>query len=193
MSPYRALLHVPPLVQRALNLAEQMEYAHSCSHEVGRLLQLFASQFQSGVIGELCAGCGVSAAWIASALSPATSFITVEPDPARAAATRALLYDFPNVRIYQGDWHAVLRVGNYGLLFAGGPVELGGDSENLLQALRRGGLLVIDRLTPGGQMPLGRPKGRDALRSFWLNDARLLASEIQVSPSEAALLATRSE
>lgn len=184
-------MNVPPLVRRALNLAEQMEYFNSCSHEVGRLLQLLANQFQSGVIGELCAGCGVASAWVVSSLSPATSFFTVEPDPARAAATRALLDGYPNARVLHGDWRAILRIGHYGLLFAGSPVGIEAENESLLQALRLGGMLVIDRLTPLDRVPIGKRKGRDALRSFWLNDTRLLATEIQVSPTEAVILATR--
>jgi len=34
-------LKIPDLVNRALNLAEQMEYSGECSHEVGSLLQVF--------------------------------------------------------------------------------------------------------------------------------------------------------
>jgi protein-L-isoaspartate O-methyltransferase len=159
---YRSNTYIPSLVQRAENLAEQMNYSDSTSREVGRLLQLLASQFLSGVLGEIGTGCGVASAWMVSALAP-------------------------------GEWRELLRLGKFSLLYAGLESPRLSEPERLLQTLRMGGMMVLDRLNPLEQVPLDLRKKPDKLRDFYLNDSRLLATEVQVSSSEAVILATRVE
>jgi predicted O-methyltransferase YrrM len=190
---YRSTTYIPSLVQRAENLAEQMNYSNSTSREVGRLLQLLTSQFLSGVLGEIGTGCGVASAWMVSALAPGASFFTVEADAARAAAARALFEAYPNVHVVQGDWRELVRFGQFSLLFAGFESPRLIEPERLLQTLRPGGMIVLDRINPGEQLPLDLRKKPDQLRKFFLNDARLLATEVLVSPGEAVILATRVE
>lgn len=173
-----------------MNLAEQMNYQSTCSLETGRLLQLLTSQLQSGVIGEIGTGCGVAAAWIVSALSPGTSFFTVEKDPVGAAAARALFDSLLNVRVIQGNWRDFLLTWRFGLLYAGLTSAREEDPEIFLQSLRNGGMIVLDALTPTNRLPLELRDRPDPLRDFWLNDPRLLASEILVSSGEAVILAT---
>lgn len=184
---------IPPLVKRALNLAEEMNAHCACSLESGRLLQLLTSHFQSGVIGEIGTGCGVAAAWIVSALSPATSFFTVEENPVGAAAARALFDPMLNVRVIQGHWREFLCTWRFGMLYAGSSSAREQDPELLLQSLRVGGMMIMDGLTPVGLLPLELQGKPDPVRDFWLNDERLLATEIMVSPNESVILATLAE
>ena len=191
MVNHRATTQIPPLVRRAQNLAEQMEYSGSCSNETGRLLQLLTSSFLSGVIGEIATGCGVGSAWIASGLAPSTSFFTVEIDDARAAATRALFEPLFNVRVVHEDWREFLQNWRFGMLYAGASSYRADYPELLLQSLREGGLIVLDGLPPPGRVSIRSRQEAARVRDFWLNDPRLLASEIEVSPTEAVILATR--
>lgn len=191
MANYRAVTHVPPLVKRALNLAEQMEYAGSCSNEAGRLLQILTGSYLSGVIGEIAAGCGVGSAWIVSALVPSTSFFSVEADIARAAATRALFEPLLNVRVILGDWREFLQNWHFGLLFAGANSTRAEYPEILLQSLREGSMIVLDGMPPQGRVSLRSRQEAARIRDFWLNDPRLVATEIQVSPVESVILATK--
>ena len=191
MATYRAVTHVPPLVKRAINLAEQMEYTGSCSNETGRLLQLLTGTYLSGVIGEIAAGCGVGSAWIVSALAPSTSFFGVEADIARAAAARALFEPLLNVRVIHGDWREFLQNWHFGMLFAGANSTRADYPEILLQSLREGSMIVLDGLPPQGRVSLRSRQEAARIRDFWLNDPRLIAAEIQVSPVESVLLATR--
>jgi len=188
---YRSIASVPPLVKRALNLAEQLEYPLSCSYETGRLIQLLAGSFQSGVIGEIASGCGVGSAWIISALSPSTSFFTVEADAARAAAVRTLFDPFLNVRVIHGDWRDLLQNWHFGMLYAGANSSRAAYPEILLRALREGSLIVLDGLPPQGKVTLRSRQEATQVRDFWLNDRRVIATEVQVSPTEAVILATR--
>ena len=186
---YRTASSVPNLVKRAANLAEQMKFKRFCSVEAGRLLQLLTSQMQSGVVGEIGTGCGVAAAWIVSALSSGTTFFAVESDPFGAAAARALFEPLLNVRIIQGDWREFLTHWRFGLVYAGIGSGRDEEPELLLQSLRSGGLMVLDGLTPAHMLPLERRVDPDPLRDFWLNDTRLISTEIMVSTSESVILA----
>jgi predicted O-methyltransferase YrrM len=60
----------PPLVRRALELERELGFDRSSIPEVGRLLHLLAAQRGRMRVGEIGTGCGVGAAWIASALPP---------------------------------------------------------------------------------------------------------------------------
>ncbi len=171
MFDYRSFTYIPSLVQRAENLAEQMNYPDSTSRDAGRLLQLLSSQFLSGVLGEIGTGCGVASAWMVSALTPGASFFTVEANIARAAAARALFEAYPNVHVVQGDWRELLRLGQFSLLYAGLESPRLSEPERLLQTLRPGGMLVLDRLNPVEQLPLDLRKKPDKLRKFFLNDS----------------------
>jgi predicted O-methyltransferase YrrM len=199
MSTYRMRTSVPPLVQRALDLARRRAFEHSCIPEVGRLLGILASHVQHGIVGEIGTGAGVGAAWMLSHLAPTTRFVTVEADTERATAVQDLFRDQPNAQVIHGDWHEILASGPFDLLFLdAGPAKAPSSSpqgeaavEMVLSALRTGGMVVMDDLTPEEYWPQewhGRP---DSVRSFWLNDARLNAMEVLTTPRTMVILATR--
>jgi predicted O-methyltransferase YrrM len=91
----------------------------------------------------------------------------------------------------QGDWHDILAHGPFALLFADGGKAKQDEPEAILQAVRPGGLIVLDDLTPQNQWPpewRGQP---DPVREFWLKDPRVAATEVLVTPSMAVILAAR--
>ena len=182
---------IPSLVQRAINLAEQLGYTGSPSVETGRLLQLLASQYQSGVIGELATGCGVATAWIVSALSPATSFFTVDSDEARSAAVRAMFDRSLNVRVMHGDWRDLMESWRFNMLFAGYNSQRSTVPKVLLDSLREGGLILFDGLPPQERMTLSEQNDAKQVRDYWHNQPKVYALEVGVSASETVLLATR--
>jgi predicted O-methyltransferase YrrM len=98
----------PPLVRRALELAERLQFERSSIPEVGRLLHVLAGQRGRNRAAEIGAGCGYGAAWIVSALDPAVPFFTVELDPRRAEAVTELFVADANVHVLQGDWHELM-------------------------------------------------------------------------------------
>jgi predicted O-methyltransferase YrrM len=173
---------LPPLVVRALALAEQAGFAKSCSPETGRLLQVLAGQRGRTRVAEIGTGCGVGSAWILSALDPEVAFVTVELDEQRAAEATELFAGDDNATVLQGDWQEVLAgEAPFDLLFAdGGRSKY---DEELLGLLAPGGTLVLDDLTPGYADP-------DPLRELWLRHRRLLATELQISPREAVIVGT---
>ena len=62
------------------------------------------------------------------------------------------------------------------------------EPELFLKALRPGGLIILDGVTPLQKQPDNLHS--DNIRDFWLNDERLISSEIMVSENENIILAT---
>ncbi|HEY8104276.1 MAG TPA: class I SAM-dependent methyltransferase [Gaiellaceae bacterium] len=172
----------PPLVERALALAERTGFQRSCSAETGRLLQVLAGQRGHERVAEIGTGCGVGSAWIVSALDPDVAFLTVELDEQRAADAAELLAEDESATVLLGDWREVLLAeAPFDFLFAdGGKAKY---EEELVGLLAPGGMLVLDDLTPGYADP-------DPLRELWLQHRRLVAVELQVSPREAVIVGT---
>ena len=174
----------PPLVERALALAQELDFQRSCSPEAGRLLQVLAGQRGRTRVAEIGSGCGVGSAWILSALDPSVPFITVEPDDERAAGVARLLANDANARVLHADWRNALPAeGPFDLLFADGGGQATKTDESLLGLLAAGGTLVLDDLTPGRAGP-------DPVRELWLDHPRLVAAELQISGREAVIVGT---
>jgi len=188
---YRSRTEIPSLVQWATDLTVRHEFDLSCIAEVGRLLSVLASHIQGGVVGEIGTGTGVGAAWMLSHLAPSTRFVTVEADAARATAARDLFKKYPNAEVIHGDWRAILSRSPFDLLFVDVGEAKRDEPQAVVEALRLGGMAVMDDFTPEEYWPedwRGKP---DPVRTFWLNDVRLNAVEVRTTPTTMAILATR--
>ena len=176
----------PPLVARAAELAATLEFESSCSPETGRLLHVLAGMRGRERVGETGTGVGYGAAWIVSALDPSVPFFSAELDEARAAAAAELFHDDEHVRVLAGDWHDVLAPhAPFDLLFHDGSKrEPERDGEETLRLLAPRGLIVMDDLTATRSSP-------DGVRDFWLEHPDVAATELQVSPEEAVIVAVR--
>ena len=176
---------LPPLVRRALALAERSGFERSCLPEVGRLLHVLAASRGRQRVAEI--GTGVGAAWIASALRPEVPFFTAELDADRAALAAELFRDDPHVRVLAGDWRETLPPeAPFDLVFFDAAKQLRPreDGDLVIELLVPGGLAVLDDLTPGRAGP-------DRVREVWLQDERLAATELLVAPASAVILAVR--
>jgi len=100
---------LPPLVERAVDLARQEGFACSCRPEHRRLL--FALAAGAEVIGETGTGCGVGLAWLASGARPGTRLVSVELDAERAERAAALFSGCPQVTVLPGDWQEIYPQG----------------------------------------------------------------------------------
>jgi predicted O-methyltransferase YrrM len=173
---------IPTLVEKALALAERTGFTRSCSEETGRLLQVLAGARGLERVAEIGTGTAVGSAWILSALDPDVAFVTVELDEDRAREAAELLAEDAGARVLHGDWRELLPAeAPFDLLFAdGGRAKAHEDVAGLLAP---GGILVLDDLTPGYADP-------DPVRELWLGHPRLVATELQVSSTEAVIVGT---
>jgi predicted O-methyltransferase YrrM len=140
-------------------------------------------------VGRRCAEAGTAFGEGAAAIAEtARSLVTVEIDEERAELARERLNGLANVELVVGDWRAVLpERAPFELLFLdGGGFKHAPEVDGPLgvELLDRGGLLVIDDLTPG-------LAGHDPARSFLLEHEDLVATEILTTAETAAIVAAR--
>ena len=176
-----------------------MRFARSSIPEVGRLLASLAAARPRGRLAEIGTGTGVGAAWIVSAMGPDASFVTVEADDDRAVACARLFADLPNVRVLHGDWHQLMPPeAPFDLLFFDGggykrspAPQMRAESDQALELVAPGGVVVMDNLTPEHLWPADSPDWPDALREHWLGSDRLVATEVLTTRDSSAILAVK--
>lgn len=183
--------NIPIMVRAAHIAAERLGFENSCTDEVGQLLQVLASQFQGETIGEAGAGCGVGSAWIASGLSSDSRLITIDNNPEAVAATRTQFLDHSSIDVLEGDWRELLNLGPFAMLFVDVNEAKNRYVNEIVDAMRIGGLIVLDDLTPYEHWPEEWKGKTDPLREQWLENPRLLAVEIMVTATSSVILATR--
>ena len=159
-----------------------MTRGRSSIPEVRRLLSVLAVGRKVGEAGTAF-GEGTRAM-----ASTAASVVTVEMDERRAELAAAALRDVPKVQLLVGDWRQVLpERAPFGLLFldAGGfkeaPFEVGPLAVGLLE---RGGLLVVDDMTPG-------LSDHDPAREFLFGYSELTSVEVNTTPETSAIISAR--
>ena len=113
----------------------------------------------------------------------------------RAEAARKLFTDLPQVRVLHDDWSALLHTArsiscsSMGQQRSEATVDVDGPAPEtdvlapLLAAVRIGGLIVLDDLTPESAWPPEWHGHPDPTRSLWLNDSRLAATELIIDPA----------
>jgi predicted O-methyltransferase YrrM len=190
---YAGIADLPPLVRAAIDVASRQGFDHSCAPEQGRLLAVLARGRTGQRIGETGTGCGVGLAWMIDATDKSTSFVSVERDSSRAAASATLFAGRPNVRVLRGNWADLREYGPFDLLVldGGGKGKEPGDDPPLDPAagwLAVGGTVVLDDFTPSGQP--GAP-AHDPARRYWLEHPVLQATELRLSPTLATVVGTR--
>ena len=188
---YEGLSDLPPLVEAAVGVARSMDFAYSCLPQHGELLRVLARGVGPGMIGETGTGCGVGLAWLASGAHPQARLVSVEREPDRAAAAAEVFRDAPAVRVRHGQWPDLAEFAPFDLLILDGGGQGKGDEPPLDPAawLRPGGLLVMDDFTPLTEWPPtfdGRP---DQARLWWLDHPELRATQVNVTPGQAVILA----
>jgi len=188
---YDGLTDLPPLVERAVDLARRLGFANSCRPEHGRLLRALAAG--AGTIGETGTGCGVGLAWLASGARPGTRLVSVEIDTERAGLVASLFADLPHLAVLPGDWREIYRAAPFDLLILDGGAhgKSGGIPADPEELLTPGGTVVIDDLTPASTWPPRFGGQVDQARMHWLTHPDLDAAELRLAPDLAALVATR--
>jgi predicted O-methyltransferase YrrM len=202
-------IQIPPLVQAAVGLAEEMDFPlmpegrpigyqgppSACIPQVGQLLQALAAAQPGGRLGELGTGTGVGTAWLASGMQPGTTLISVEIDGQRAAAVQELFQDNPNVVIKVGDWQEILTgEPPFDLLFMDVGVQRYLNREQwaeVLALVRIGGQIIFDDLAPIDLWPREWDDLVDLKREFAFHNSQVVSAEVRTTATQVALLVTR--
>ncbi|MHA0038883.1 NUDIX domain-containing protein [Deinococcus sp. PESE-13] len=184
-------LQAPPLVARADELARASGFDRSCSEETGRLLRTLAASKPGGRVLELGSGLGAGAAWLLAGMDASARLLTVESDSERARLTAELLQGDPRAEVRAGDWAQALEFGPFDLIFADAEAAKTPQAlDRLADALKPGGLLVMDNFSPPMYLPADLYTG-DPLRDALFAHPDLTCTEVQVHRRERVVLATR--
>ncbi len=180
-------MSLPPFVKKTLALAHQKNFHSSCIPKVGQLLQVLVASAKPGLIAEIGTGCGVSSAWMINGLRPDQRFVSLELDQPLHQAVSELFVNETRATFLQGDWRDLLKHEPFQLVFVDVGNAKDDGSDMITESTAIGGLIVLDDFTP---LHL-REEKTDERRERWLNNTRLVATEILTTPKTSALLATR--
>ncbi|WP_043931857.1 O-methyltransferase [Bacillus sp. EB01] len=187
---YRSNTYIPELVLDSKELAKRKNFVHSCSDEAGRLLSVLVGQIKQGKILEIGTGFGVGSSWLLSSIAPTVKFISVDHSIEKIDAT-ANHIKHNQAEFICGDWKEVIPKGPFQFIFADAAAAKTIEGELLFDTLKIGGMLFMDDFTPEEHFPeewRGKP---DKVREYWLNHSGLRATEIYLTPTSSAILATR--
>ena len=187
---YRSNTYVPTLVESCKLLAKSKGFENSCSDEAGRLLAVLAAQVTQGKMLEIGTGYGVGSSWILSAIAPTIQFISVDLEKEKIEATAAHI-QHQQAEFICGDWKEAIAKGPFQFIFADAAAAKAIEGELLFNTLAIGGMLFMDDFTPEEHFPkewIGKP---DKVRDYWLNHRGLRATEIYLTPTSSAILATK--
>jgi predicted O-methyltransferase YrrM len=178
-------METPPLVARALALAEAHGFETTCCRpEEGALLHVLAARRGTTRAAAVGTGAGVGAAWIVSALPPQTPFFTAELDPALAARAAELFEDAPNVSVLAGPWRDALTAeAPFDLIFVGAP-DARDDVDAVVGLLAPGGTAVLDGVCADSGQP-------DPGREAWLRHPLLSTIELWAASERRVPVAVR--
>lgn len=175
------MISVPALVERATTAAEATTFPASCAPDVGRFLAVLAGGVpHGGAILEIGTGAGIGTAWLVSGLDGRNdaTLDTIEVDRERSELTAA--FGWPEwTRFHQGDALDVLpRLGQFDLVFADAEGGKWYGLEQTLDAVRPGGLLVVDDMTPPHEGSEQHRAMTAEVREALMNDERLVSAEL---------------
>ncbi|MEO8694025.1 MAG: class I SAM-dependent methyltransferase [Acidimicrobiales bacterium] len=184
----------PSGVQLARARAKARGFEFSCDDGVGALLASLAAAVRPhGTIVELGTGTGVGLAWIVHGVGSRTDLTvhTVDVDAALQSATA--LGGWPNyVHFVEGDGaRAVSNLAPIDLVFADAP---GGKTEGLdatIAALRPGGILVVDDMSPAAHTDDGLFDLINRVRDALVGQPDLVTAELGFSTG--VIIATKRE
>jgi demethylmenaquinone methyltransferase/2-methoxy-6-polyprenyl-1,4-benzoquinol methylase len=183
---------LPEPVRLAAERAERAGFAMSCDPGAGSLLAVLAAAVPAnGRVLELGTGTGVGTAWIVHGLRERddVEVVTVEIDAATAALAAQYRWP-PQVGLLTGDALEVTRrAGRFDLIFADAQ---GGKWEGLdatVAALRPGGQLLVDDMTPGEFADEHHARKTAEVRSRLLGHPDLVS--VEIAWSSGLILSTR--
>lgn len=183
---------VPPAVDAATARAARGGFTMSCDPQTGRLLAVLAAGTPAG--GRLLdfgTGTGVGTSWLLQGLRGRTDveLITVELDPATAALVDTT--SWPQwARLVIDDAVAVTeRSGTFDLIFADAQGGKWHRLDATVNALRPGGLLVVDDMTPEHFLDNTHAEHTRRVRHQLLDHPKLISAE--VSWSTGLILCTK--
>lgn len=190
MLKYRSNTFIPKMVSIMKKIAENESFDGSCTEVTGRLLAVLSGQVRQGKILEIGTGLGVGSAWILSTIQSTIQFYSVDIEAYRVELVSKNI-PHPQATFIYGDWKELIKYGPFQFIFADAAAAKSVEGEMLIDILEVGGLLLMDDFTPEEHWPEQWRGRTDPVREFWLNHENITVTEIYLTPTSSAILATK--
>jgi predicted O-methyltransferase YrrM len=184
---------MPPLVSAAIKRADGAGFTASCHPGVGQLLMVLAGHVSADArILELGTGLGVGTAWLASGLLPRNDAIIITVEKDRRLARLAAQGDWPEFIDWRiGEALEVLpSIGAFDIIFADSPGGKWRGLEKTVDALKPGGMLIVDDMNPAPGMKASTRDNQGNVRRMILENPALFSAELR--HGSGMILCTRS-
>lgn len=181
MQPSPAASDLPATVAASYARARRHGFTLSCEPEVGRLLASLAAGVPAdGSILEMGTGVGVGTSWIVHGLGARNDVRVVSVDLDESASTIAHEATWPAwVTLRVADVLDVLGgLGGFDLIFADAQGGKWTGLDRTIAALRPGGLLLVDDMTPPEWMDDAHERHTARVRATLLGHPDLVATEL---------------
>jgi predicted O-methyltransferase YrrM len=180
-------MSIPPLVKRAMEAAQANGFDQSCTVSTGRLLMALAATVDGSIL-EIGTGCGVGAAWMATASK--ASITTVEQDERLASIASELFDQHDGVTVVPGSLPDVWARDSFDLIFVD-VAEYKDNGSQILEALSPRGTVVLDDFTPEWMKGDEWAGVVDDRRNYWLEHPQLIATEVLTTSSQSVLICVK--
>lgn len=175
---------LPARVTEAQQRAVEAGFGFSSEPEVGALLSCLAASVPvQGRILELGTGAGCGLAWLVHGLGYRTDveIVTVDADRTLQDHTRSTPWP-DDVRFELGDGATIVpALGTFDLIFADAPGGKTTGLERTIDALRSGGIVVVDDMDVTRHSGAGLLNALALVRDRLLGDRRLVCAELAFS------------
>lgn len=153
-------IEIPKIVQEILAKTEDIGFQMVSKPLVGSLLRTLAMSKRSGRFLELGTGTGVSTAWILNGMDSQSKLLTVENDVSLVAIAQEYLGKDTRLAFHVEDGGAFMEKlsrseDQFDMIFADTWAGKYTHFEEVIQALKRGGLYVVDDMLPQSNWPEG--------------------------------------
>lgn len=185
-------LITPSRVEAARRRAERLGFEYSCDDGTGRLLATLAAAVpENGRILELGTGVGVGCAWIVHGLGSRTDVevVTIENDPfCASAAAEESWPDYVQLRVANA-LEVLPTLGTFDLIFPDAPAGKWTGLDLTIDALRPGGVLIVDDMIPKPDFRDDWKKSLEGTRKNLLGHSNLIA--VEIADLTGVILATK--
>jgi len=178
------MLGIPTIVSDALERSNRADFKMSSELEVGKLLAVLASSVQmGGRILEIGTGIGLGTAWLVAGLGSRTDveLVTVEVDVSISNIARG--YNWPDwVSFRVGDVLDMYDdLGKFNLIFSDAQGGKWVGLDLTIKALKAGGLLAVDDMTPKKWNSENHKKQTEQVRKTLMSHPELQSCELATS------------
>ena len=177
-------IKLPPRLPQIMSETARLNFSMASDQLTGSLLRTLAATKPAGDFLELGTGTGVATAWLLDGMDHHSRLVSVENDEAVLAVAQKFLGEDRRAGFFHADgawWLDHAECFRFDLIFADSWPGKYTHLNEALRLLKRGGLYVIDDMSPQPNWPDGHAQRVDELISILENRKDLIITKLNWS------------